>query len=276
MVTRKKPRITAEAYQFVNSTSSGHSIKHEIHVTPDQASIDEFPFSLPETTPSEISIRAIRGASIRGYTSQIVDGRRVWDVKLMEKVSQPFRVIAEYRLPLTEGEFLVPIARIENAVFQSGLVALDRDESLDIAIKTALRRADVGELVDSETTLGPNFLGVFGYARFETEVPSLAITSVERELVAMPPTIAESLDVQTWLSGQKWGFHQASFLCPSTRRRVVVGLPRWPCDFATAPPRYHHCGDSGTTRCTEHFSSQFSDYCSFNTPFENHLCSAFA
>jgi hypothetical protein len=225
LVTRKQPRITAEALQFVNSTSSGHTVRHEIHVTPDQASIEEFRFSLKESTPSEIMIRATQGAVIRGYTSQVVEGRRIWDVKLQGKVTKPFRLTAEYRLPLTTDELLVPIARVENALFQSGLVALDRDESLDVVIKTNLRRADVGELIDSESKLGANFLGVFGYARFESEEPTIGITCQERELKALPATIVEKLAVRTWLSNQKWCFHQADLQLKTAVNRIAFLIP---------------------------------------------------
>ncbi len=223
--TKKKASLIAEAFTYANASPSGLKIQHEIAVTPEQASVEELLVVLPERTPAEIAIRATGGPGVKSYSQSTVDGKRTWTIRLQAKTNKPFRLLFDYRLANSTDEVKLPIPKLANAAYQSGLVAVDRDDAMEVSVRTGLRRADVGELTDSSLAVGASFLGVFGYPAYEDVEPEVAVKVITRELSFIPPTIAESLKIQTWVSNQQWSYHQATFAIRTATDRVAIRIP---------------------------------------------------
>jgi hypothetical protein len=57
----------------------------------------------------------------------------------------------------------LPIARATDVEYQSAIVAVEGNPEFDIAIDTAGRKIDVGELVDADYQVGRRLLGGFGF-----------------------------------------------------------------------------------------------------------------
>ncbi len=225
LVNRLQPTLIAEAVTFASSNPSGLSIQHEIVAKPERAKIDQVQFTLPESTPTEVSLRFASGAGVKSYSQTTADGLRTWTVKLPERTLEASRLLVEYRLPSSDQERLIPVPKVLNAAYQSGLIAVDRDDAMEVTVRTSLRRADIGEMTDSTLTVGSSFLGVFGYAAFQDTTPEVRLKSIMRELSYIPSTIAESMSIRSWLSNQNWSYHQASYNLRTATNKIAVRIP---------------------------------------------------
>ncbi|MFO0943683.1 MAG: hypothetical protein U0930_23350 [Pirellulales bacterium] len=225
LVKRLEPTLIAEAVTYASSAPNGLKLQHEILIKPERAKVDQVLFNLPENTPSELSIRFANHAAVKSYSQTTADGFRTWAVKLPERTIDPIRLKVEYRLPATDKEFLLPVPRVLNAAYQSGLIAVDRDDAMEVTVRSQLRRADIGEMTDSSLTVGASFLGVFGYAAFQDTQPEVWLKSVMRELSFIPTTIVESMKIRSWLSNQQWSYHQALYGLKSSTSKVALRLP---------------------------------------------------
>ena len=120
-----------------------------------QAATDAFEFSLPESTPQEITIRGMDNVSVKETTSRVENGNRIWSIKLANRVMGKAKLYVEHSKYLeTDVDLSLPIASVSQTVYQTGVVALEGDDALEISVLKHPRVADVGELTESSYTAG--------------------------------------------------------------------------------------------------------------------------
>ncbi len=103
----------------------------------EQARAQRVSFSLPDSTPAEITVRGLGDTIVKESTSQIVDNRRVWSIQLADKKIGRIKLAIDFTQPLTTVQLAnatLPEIRTENVVYQSGLVAVEGDAELDIEV----------------------------------------------------------------------------------------------------------------------------------------------
>ncbi len=136
-VTRASPRTTGRALSFFQVNHDALSAHYELLFDVEQARAQRVSFSLPDSTPAEITVRGLGDTIVKESTSQIVDNRRVWSIQLADKKIGRIKLAIDFTQPLTTVQLAnatLPEIRTENVVYQSGLVAVEGDAELDIEV----------------------------------------------------------------------------------------------------------------------------------------------
>ncbi len=199
-VSRKTPVVDAHIVSFFQIKNESLQVHAQINFKVRNARTQQLAFSLPESTPSEIAIKGLGRASVRESTSQVLNGARVWNVKLAEKLSGDLSITIDFssRLDTIQSRQLdLPIARAYEVAFQSGSVAIEGNPELQIEIQQHPRPIDVGELVDAEYVAGKRVLGVYGYVGTQDATTVRISRSGIHEL---PRTIVQRAEMVSLLS----------------------------------------------------------------------------
>ncbi len=200
LVSRKTPVVDAHLVSFFQIKNESLQSHAQINFKVRNARTQQLAFSLPESTPSEIAIKGLGRTSVRESTSQVLNGVRVWNVKLAEKMSGDLSIAIDFssRLDTTQNRQLdLPIARAYQVAFQSGSVAIEGTPELQIEIQQHPRPIDVGELVDAEYVAGKRVLGVYGYVGTQDATTVRISRSGIHEL---PRTIVQRAEMVSLLS----------------------------------------------------------------------------
>jgi hypothetical protein len=75
---RKQASIVAEVYNFHRLKPGALNSHYEINYDIREATVRELSFSLPVTTPEQVTIRGLAGVAVKDTRSEAADGRRVW------------------------------------------------------------------------------------------------------------------------------------------------------------------------------------------------------
>ncbi len=201
-VSHVAPRLTGHVMSFIQLHPES-SISHtELSFNVNQARSQQVTFSLPDSTPGEVSIRGLGGVIVKESNSTIVDNRRVWKVQLAERQSGNVRLAIDFTERLDTNQKLdlsLPIVRAESVDYQSGTIAVEGHAELEIDISQHPRAVDIGELVHAEYQVGKRLLGAYGYVgNQDVLTASIARIPVHR----LPTTIVERAELVTMVSAQ--------------------------------------------------------------------------
>ena len=193
VVDRTKPRATARTFAFFQIAPEVLKAHYVVIYTIEDAKTRRLALLLPASTPGTITIHGLEGVSVKDSLPELDGTMRRWNVLLDEarrgevrlavdfemrpqSVAEPppatsiagdearFRQGRSRRPPRGERvtewkDFALPLLTADAVVYQSGLVAIEADLELGVDVKTAARRADVGQLAIAKYTpvsLEPN------------------------------------------------------------------------------------------------------------------------
>ena len=226
LAKRNKPQLTAEVFSFFKIESEGIKTAYELHLEIKQAATDSFQFSLPDSTPQELTIRGLDGVVVKESTSRLEDGNRIWTIKLANRVSGAAKLQVEFlKLLETDVDLSLPIARVSETTYQTGVIALEGDDELEVKVLQHPRVADVGELTESSYAVGNRLLGVFGYSVGDQGGDSVSVRATRRELQSVPNTIVERAQLSTALSAHGASHHVAELRVRTTGGFIQAKLP---------------------------------------------------
>jgi len=201
-VHRLPPRMTAESFTFYRFDREALHVHHELLYELEQAGSQQVEFSLPADTPESIAVSGMGNTIVKEHLSTERDGQRLWTVRLAEERSGTIRIAVNYpmTISLTEaGEYALPLPRAGQAVYQSGLLAVEGDPELDVRILDHPRPVDVGELVEAEYEPGERLMGAYGYVG---EPPPVRLSIDRHPQFALPSALVEQAEIATSASSR--------------------------------------------------------------------------
>ncbi len=222
---RQQPRVTARVFSNFRFNPNSLETHGEIIFLIQDASADKLSFSLPETTPEEISVRALDGLKIKESNSETLDGRRRWSVELAERHSGPVRLAIDFTEPIAPAAYIgyvLPSLRAEQVDYQSGAMSLEGHPELETQISKAPRAVDVGELADEDYTAGKRLSGVYGYLGEDDE---LIVDLALRQVSALPATLVEHVDITTRVAENGVQQTSAAYRIRTKANYLVLQLP---------------------------------------------------
>lgn len=231
---QKPSRVTAQSYSFLKFGSDEINANYEVHYQIQQGSVRELRFSLPESTPAELEIRGLGATSIKESTSTVENGRRIWRVTLMQRTSGTQKISIKFQQPLNNdaGLFAGPVLRAINVSYQTGAVAIEGDDELDVFIPNHPQSVDVGEFIDAEFAIGDRLIGTYGYSLSDPSVALddkaadyVGIQISRRVLRSLPTTLAETLVMNTVIGVHGVSQHSASYRLRTTGEYIEIVLP---------------------------------------------------
>ncbi|HEY5311197.1 MAG TPA: hypothetical protein VIK18_01715, partial [Pirellulales bacterium] len=167
-VERQAPRSTARSYSFFRIDPDLLTAHYELIYDVTRARAERLSFSLPDTTPTSVSVRGLDGLAIKETSSEAVTGRplRRWTAQLAAGRKGRARLAVDFQqaLPASEPQgYVLPAIAADGVAYQSGIVAVEGNSAFDVQVVRHPRKADVGELVDADYQVGRRLLGVFGF-----------------------------------------------------------------------------------------------------------------
>ncbi len=93
----------------------------------------------------------------------------------------------------------LPIVAAGGVEYQSGLVSVEGNPELEVAVQTKARRVDVGELVDAAYQPGRGLLGVFSFIGDPAEVK---INVARHPGYPLRPAIVEQAELRTFVAAE--------------------------------------------------------------------------
>ncbi|UCF33788.1 MAG: hypothetical protein JSV78_00460, partial [Phycisphaerales bacterium] len=238
-IDRATPRLTARSYSFLHLQPDLLSAHYEIIFDVEEARTDRLSFSLPVSTPADVSIRALGGAAVKEYESEIIADQRLWRVLLTERRMGTIRLVCDFDQAITllehdlsskdkqDGKELnPPIVRAEGVAHQSGVVAVQGDAQLDIVITAHPRKVDVGELAgaDSLVAAGSN-AGGLGVFEFLGPDPELTVRIARYAGYGLPQAVVQRAEFVTTVSSNGTSQTAARFRLRTRTSFVGIELP---------------------------------------------------
>ncbi|MFH1417835.1 MAG: hypothetical protein ABII12_06060 [Planctomycetota bacterium] len=209
---RAIPRLTARSYSFFSIESDVLTAHYEIAYEVENARTRRLQLLLDNATPAALSIRGLDGVGLKEYGSEPAGDMRRWTVLLAEGRRGTIRLAVDFQQPLSDQparrpqgadatldhkDLVLPVVLAEGVVYQSGIVCVEGGAEQDVQVSCALRKVDIGELVDAEYQPGKRLLGTYG---FVGAAPEVKISAVRRPICALPPVIVERAELVTMLS----------------------------------------------------------------------------
>lgn len=227
IVERKTPRVNARTFAFIHIEPDEQRVRYELAYHIERARTDRVSLLLPASTPAAMAITGLDGVNVKEYVSEKVDDHwRRWTATLAEPRIGEVRLAVEFQQPvdLAEGtrRLSLPLAQADDVAYQSGLIAIEGSPELDIKLLDALRRVDVGELVDARYQPGKRLLGVYG---FVGPPPAVSVETIRQTTYALPPAIVQQADLVTTLSANGQAVTQATFVLQTHGLFMQVRLP---------------------------------------------------
>ena len=226
---RPQPRLTARTFSFIRVLPDALAVHYEITYEVEESRTRQLTLLLPKDTPETLSIRGLDGLRLKQYTSLTGDGTRRWTVLLAEPRRGTIRLAVDFQQPLEAEQpkdLPLPIVRAAGVAYQSGLVAVEGSAELDVRVKTAARRVDVGELVDAEYQPGRRLLGAFLYQMgFAGEPADVKISVFRHPGYRLDPAIVQKAALTTLLSCEGVSQTEAHFELRTKALYLEVILP---------------------------------------------------
>ncbi|MDR0338465.1 MAG: hypothetical protein LBI18_15445 [Planctomycetaceae bacterium] len=182
-----QPRLKAGTISFYRFDPSLLCVRYEIDYLIEQASVRQLTLLLPASTPPTPFIQGLNGLSIKETLSEETEINeqkfRRWKILFSEPKSGKIRIGVNFEQPIVEQNFSdteipfdLPPVIVENVVRQSGLIAVEGDEELDLTIPTerngklVLRSVDTGEISVANYQPGKRLLGVYSVTEPQNSV----------------------------------------------------------------------------------------------------------
>lgn len=147
-----------------------------------------------------------------------------WTVRLVERQIGTLRLAIDFTERLDTSQPLeigLPIVRTVDSEYQSGVVAVEGNAELEIAINQHPRIVDIGELVDAQYQVGKRLLGVYGYVGLDDSVTA----SITRIPIRRLPTTIVTHEMVSLLSTQGVIQTAAQFQLRSKSSYLEARLP---------------------------------------------------
>ncbi|MDR0610998.1 MAG: hypothetical protein LBG58_12870, partial [Planctomycetaceae bacterium] len=175
-----QPRLKARTISFYCFEPALFHIRYEIDCFIEQASVRQLTVLLPASSPPTPTIQGLNGLNIKETLSEEteINGQkfRRWKILFEKPTSGKVQIGVNFEQPVdeqiftnidTETSFELPTVIVENTAWQSGLIAVEGDEELDLTIpmerngKPVLRSVDAGEISVAVYRPGKRLLGVY-------------------------------------------------------------------------------------------------------------------
>ncbi|MDR0703588.1 MAG: hypothetical protein LBF88_01220, partial [Planctomycetaceae bacterium] len=175
-----QPRLKAGTIAFYGFEPSLFRVRYEIDCSIEQGTVRQLTLLLPASSPPTPSIQGLNGLNIKETLSEEteINGQkfRRWKILFAKPTSGKVRIGINFEQPISEQIFTntdtatsfdLPPVIVENTAWQSGLVAVEGDEELDLTIPTerngkpVLRSVDAGEISVAVYRPGKRLLGVY-------------------------------------------------------------------------------------------------------------------
>ena len=224
-VNRPAPRVSARSLSFFKIQADHLAAHYELIFDVQQARAPFLSFSLPESTPAEISIGGLAGTQVKEFVSTLNQSRRVWKVTLAQPSSGTVRLAVDFTQPISAPfplSYELPIAIAQDVSRQSGTIAIEGDPELDIVADNAPTAIDIGELVDAEYEVGKRLLGVFGYVGAG---PRVSVQLARRSIHAIPSTLVDRAELLSLFSKSGVCQTAARFKMKTKSQYIEVVLP---------------------------------------------------
>lgn len=199
-VERLQSRVTATAFNFFRLLNKKLAAHYEITFDIRSARARKLTLVLPKSTPSEVRIQGLSGASLAQTDSAEQDDTRKWTIELQEPTLGEVRVGVDFVMNLPEDElqdFSLPLIQAESVGYQTTLLAFEGNPDFDIEIDTNMREVDAGELGDADYAPGPRLLGA--YSAIGTD-PRFSMDVSRRNIHRLPEAIIQDARLKTIVS----------------------------------------------------------------------------
>ena len=224
LASRKTPELTARSLSFFRIGNEAVATHAELLYDIERASATSLSFSLPDTTPKAISLRGLGKVQVTEFSSREAEGRRIWTARLADRTRGQAGLAIDFEEPLTvdgTAELVLPCAAAEAVGYQTAAVAVEGNPELSVALATAGRPIDVGELVDAEAEVGRRLLGVYGFAG----TASVTATLQRRPGYGLPTAITQRAALVTLQGAGGTSQTAARFLLRTNASFLQVTLP---------------------------------------------------
>lgn len=222
---KTKPQMKGQIYSFIQLSPDMLRSHTEAVINIRQARSRQLTFSLPESTPAEVTFSGLQGTVVNESSSEVVDGRRVWTVELAERQAGDVRLAIDFTQRLSTDQYAslaLPIVRAENVEYQSGKIAVEGHPELEVQLPTHPRVIDMGELADAEYQVGTRLLGVYGYVGNDDAV----VADLSRIPVhPLPTTIVQRAELVSLISAHGPSQTAARYLLRTKASYLEVRLP---------------------------------------------------
>ena len=235
---RVASRINTEAVSLFQVRRAELLARYEMVYRIDDADSRELMFRLPAESPSEIHITGTP-VPVKEFRSSTEGDSRVWRVILAKPTRGEERLQIHFTQPrewLKEKAAQLPILSSMGSSYESGVVAIEGDNELDLQIETQLESADVGELAVSQLNTGRNLVGVY---RFTQPAPKVAVQVTPRKLEAAAAVVVDKLELTTVLALTGSALTKCELQLRSKLDQVELVLPQgtelWSLSIGGAP-----------------------------------------
>jgi hypothetical protein len=230
-VERKQPSLAAEVFSFLQVLPDAIKAHYELAYQVREARTRQLVFSLPASTPKEITIGGLDGVVVKEFRSSEDGGRRRWTVQLAERQAGEIRLTVDFQQPLAEKELAalaLPLAQAEDVEFQSAFASLEGSPELEVTPTTAHRTVDEAELyqarylVDQPATADKRLIGAYGYSGRDG---SIKVAVNRRKQHPLPSAIVQRAELLTQISANGLTQTAASYYLTTKATLLEVALP---------------------------------------------------
>lgn len=207
VVERKQPSLAAEVFNFLQILPDALQANYELIYQVREARTRQLVFSLPASTPKELTIQGLDGVAVKEYRSSDDGDRRRWTVQLAERVRGEIRLTVSFRQPIPEKElkaYSLPLIQAEDVEFQSAFASLEGSPELEVTPTTAHRTVDEAELYQARFLLEQpatggdrRLIGAYGYSGTSG---AIKVEVNRRQQHALPSAIVQHASLVTRVS----------------------------------------------------------------------------
>lgn len=251
VIERTKPSLMAEVFSFFKIEPDNLVAHYSLAYDVREARTRQIIFSLPASTPTELSITGVEGSGtvVKEFRSEEAGDRRRWIVQLAERQIGRVRIAVRFQQRLAESamkDWSLPLVQAEEVEYQSAFVAVEGDEELDVQVAAAPRRVDVGELsAAGEYTVGRRLIGAFGYVGTKAEVK---VTVARRGAYELPAALVQRAMLTTKVSaaGRAQSLAEYELLTKATLLEIQLptGSALWTIYLDDEPTKPQREGES--------------------------------
>jgi hypothetical protein len=223
-VERTQPRIAARNYAFFQIREGVLSTHAEAVFTVKRARTQRLQLELPDSTPTALSIRGLRGLELKEFSRATQDGKHVWTVLLANAQAGTVALAVDFEQALASAaaDVELPLLRAVGVDYQTLMVSIEGDPALDIDLQSQMRRIDVGELAEAEYMPGRRLLGAFAST---AEADTVRATIARRELHPLPAAIVQRAELVTVVSTAGVSQSAARYLLQTKLPFLTIELP---------------------------------------------------
>ncbi len=226
LVQRKQPKISTRNYSFFRVREGVLLVHHEVVFLIERARASQLELRLPESTPAALAITGLDNVQLKEFSHITKDGHNHWTVQLAKPQRGTVRLAIDYEQPLktnAPNQLELPVVRTTNVAYQTQMVTIEGDPTLDISIHTKMRSVDVGELAEADYMPGARLLGSFAST---TDNETVRIDVTRRQLVPLPPAIVKRAELVTIVATRGVSQSSARYLLQTKVPYLAIELPK--------------------------------------------------